>query len=435
LGIATDKALSGVATVQNLANQANAEAEALKVQLGQSTAVAGETPNEQRARVNSLIAKYQDGTQTNLPANIKGTIGSIVKLSSQSATYTDFLRNSQNSIDNAYKNTPQFQQLQQAINSRHSLRLGDYNFSPQEIVDYLRKESLITTTGSMQGLKDIDSSSLSQKEKILYDYVKSGRYTANATPSPYQETVNKYFNDFTPLIEANKNLIQQRNQSLNDYISTRAPNVIPTLGTIDLPDSKTRNTILGRVDNVLNRISGSIDGNKGGNEGLDVDEAKDLITNSKKRDNTNVQFLNQPGNYYLILSNGDNVQKIKLTDKEAEQFNSQTSNVNSELSNRISMGGGLTTNYLGTPDGSYYQKTDFPNVKGLNVRADLRPVPGSKDAAGNPMFNIEYNVQTPNGWRKLELPTPITATQAQFNIQNVRDEDLLKAYKDAGLIQ
>lgn len=422
-GIDTEEVLkkTPIQTLTGIGEGYRQQAEALTTDLVNDTRSAGEPENVARANVNKMITDYQNGTLDKAYKHLEPKMRAIIRANSNMANISSYIKGVEKDVDASFSKSPEYQNLQFQINSRHQLKFGGYTFTPGEIFNFLNKESLITTTGSLKGLKDIDVNSLSGKERVLYDYVKSSRYNPNPISNKDQDLVNQYLNSFASLIEQNRGLIKNKVDLTNQYLKDRMPILTPSYETINLPDSKSRETMLGNINTLLETRAG-----KGGNEGLDISDTKAMIF-GKNRDKIKVSLYKQPNNNQLVISDGNDRQVIKLNQDEVEQIAPELGRMNNDLAIRLGIGR-TTTNYLGTPEGAYFQKADFPSVKNLNITADLHPVPGSQDANGNPLFYIEYNAQIDRKWRKLQLDVPLTIDQINANVQQVNDKVLLDAY-------
>lgn len=387
---------------------------------------AGESENAARANVNKMITDYQSGNLNKMYKDLEPQIKSIIRANSNMANVASYLQGVQKDVDSAYSKSPEYQQAQAQINSRHPLKLGGYTFSPNEILSYLSKEDMISASGGTGGAstyRSIDQNSLSAKERVLFNRLGGTRYgISNQKPDSDQSLINKYLGDYGDMLNINRGQIAKRNDLTNQYLQNSTPVLTPDFQTISMPKTEDRNMKFQEVSTILNRIGTD----KGGNDGLDIDEAHDMI-DGKNNQNTKISIYRQPGNNQLVLTNGEKKQIIKLTPEEAVNFSPELGKMNNDLAIMLGIGK-RTTNFLGKPEGAYFQRTDFPSVKKLNVTADLHPIPSSQDANGNPMFYIEYNTQIDGKWRKLQLDVPLTLDQVNANLQQVNDQVLLDAY-------
>ncbi len=438
LGINTDLGKTATQSIADVGTQAFAQADQLKASLIDKIAKPGEDRNQTLARVNTMITQYQSGTLDEAYANIKPQIASIIKAQATGANVSQYMQDVDKQVSSQLQNSPEYQALQANLASRHILKLGNYVFTPQEVLNFKNKEKdsggQPGGSGGVSFTRTQDYSQLTEKEKILAHYLGSTRYGSPATfkeGNEDQKRANKYIDDFGEIQNQSAEVMKRKNQLMEDFFKTRSPQFVPQASTIEMAKPETQRAVFQNISTIVNS---RIKGDKGGNEGLDIEKVNEMISDSKnnKMSNTRVDFISQPGNYQLVLYNEGDKQVVHLTNQEAAQFNPKLANMNTDLATRLAIGG-LSTNYLGTPEGAYMQRTDFPSVKKLNVTADLKPIEGQSDASGNPLFYIEYSTQLNGKWVKYQLPNPVTADQARINAQMVTDDMILAAYKQAGL--
>lgn len=402
------------------------QAESLTQDLVNTIRNPGESENEARANVNKMVTEFQNGTLSSAYKDLEPQIKSIIRANSNMANVASYLQGVEKEVGNLFLKSPEYQSLQGEVNKRNQLKWGGYTYSPSEIVQFLNKEQFLTGANS-SGLgttyRTINDADLSPKERALYNKLGNSRYGVGSTKGDqHQQMINKYLDDFAPLVKRYRTTLNQKVDMTNKYLQDRVPILTPSYQTLSMPKPENQRQAFQDVSTILNRIK---DG-RGGNEGLDVDKARLMIDDKNNKD-TKISIYKQPGNNQLVLTNKDEKQVIKLTPEEAAYFSPDLSRMNNDLATRLAIGR-RTTNYLGTPEGAYFQRTDFPGVKGMNVTADLHPIPSSQDANGNPLFYIEYNTQIDGKWRKLQLDVPLTLDQINANVQQVTDKVLLDAY-------
>lgn len=437
LGIPTAQTKTALQSVSDVGTNAFQQADSLKADLADKLTSPGESKADALKNIDGLIAQYQNGTLDSSYSNIKPQLQAIIKASSTGANISAYLQGVDKEADNQLKSSPEYRDLLNQISSRHSLKVGNYTYTPMEVMDLISKEHLITTPSSPTtgtggtSFTDVDQSTLSAKEKVLASLLQGVRYGqgyGGIGNTQQKIMANSYVTSLEGLQQQYSGILKRKNDIIENYLQTRSP-IFQAQSTALNVSSKTRDQWWNMVNPILND---RITKDNGGNTGLDLDEAKKMILggdSKMKTEDTRLSIIHQPGqDAYLSISNGTKNQLVRLTQDEAAQFLPVLQNQNQDLATRLSLTRGLSTNYLGTPEGALFQRGDFPNVKNTNVTADLMPA-NQLDDKGNPTYYLLFNTQINGKWRKLQLNSPVSYDKAQTIIQSATDETLMNTYK------
>lgn len=307
-------------------------------------------------------------------------------------------------------------------------------FSKEEIYNYLKKEtykpetrSLVTgpDVGAAKLKLTVDESLLSPKERLLHDVIKGARYAeVPGRPSAAQNVVLDTFKKYGDVIKTGMDFEKRKNDLIAKDIMTKTGKYVPAINTIFVGSDK-GSTARTRMEAIATGVLSRYTADKAGAEGLDLDEAKGMLVGDNKGD-IQYQKLIQGDKTFLVLNLGNKKQVVPLTDFEAAQLpkdKSERTKVDIDVTTLQTLNGGVT-NATGNALNSYFQKVNFPNVKRLNVTADL-----SADKAAPSVQYMNINLKLPSGWKTLPLDDyPMDANTAASQVGTFTDEKIIQLF-------
>jgi hypothetical protein len=345
------------------------------------------------------------------------------------------LQSSLNSIDQEIMSSPEIQQrkkqLDSELSSRPTLKIGNQTFSQKEIFNFIEKDIFPQYGGTVQGgtmtmgttgkvTSQADRNKLTDKEKVLYD--------AFGRRDPMAEAILKRY---TPVTSAYKKFDKDINQKKNKRLLEVTGSYVPAMYNINVSNkdgATSRDTWEGIAGSALMEYQTTLGGMKGGSAELsqdDIEKGRGWLTTKGGKEDIQYKKLVQGDKTFLVMAKGEDEVVIPLPDVVANQIpanDNEPSGFNKKIKKAQQLGGG-DTNPKHLPSISVIQRRDFPNVKTLNVRAD---VTSNKTNSGKNY--LVYNLKTPSGWKYLQINDfPMSVDNIEKSIQSVTDADI-KAY-------
>jgi hypothetical protein len=397
-------------------------------------------PNVDAATLEKNLKDYANGDKSALnkiPIEWRDEADAILRSRAEAKR----LQISLDRIDQEILNTPEMKekrkQLDVELSSRPSLRLGNETFSQKEIFDFLNKEKFRTPQGSTGGAGagqlSVDFSKLSKKEKVLYNALSSSRY---ATINPYstrkqteqEKLVNAVIDRYAPVVSGYRSFNQEvsvkKNQKLLEVTGKYVP-VVYNINVSNKEGATSRDTWEGIAGSALMMYGETLGGIKGGAQELSqkqVETGRNWLTAKGGKEDIQYKKLVQGDKTFLVMAKGNEEITIPLTQEVVDQLpvnENEPSNFNKKIKSAQQLGGG-DTNPKRIPSVAILQRWDFPNVKGLNVTADV------KANKTNPGKNyIVLNIKTPSGWRYMQLNDyPMSVDNVERFSQTMTDNDI-----------
>ena len=307
-------------------------------------------------------------------------------------------------------------------------------FSNKELYDYLIKEKKATsvnvsayTSGSASVDINIDPRNFTNKELLLYNYIKGvkfGREVATGGKKVATDILSQY----RDAVNSTENLNDQINASINKRLLPKAGKYIPSVANINVSNkdgATSRDAMEGVALSSLLKFNDPLGGTPGGSAELSHSQAIKAQDWLKGKDKDDIQYkkVMQGDKTYLMMAKGSDHVLIPLTMNEAGQLpksKDEPSNEERDVKDAQQLGNG-NTNVTSRPENSYFQTNKFNNVRSLSVTADLN----ADKTPGSGLNYINLNILTPSGWKNLQLDdNPMDVPTAIKRIGALTDMDI-----------
>ncbi len=402
----------------------------------------GKATPENIGAIESSILKYQNATtdaeRNAIPVEWREVANGIIENRIKAKNITNALSESEKramanpalagsaaAIDNALKSKKGF-----------TITVGGKPtyFSNREILDYLSKEGprgiasggIITgpNTAAQPVGTPIDPSTLSPKERILYEVVKNNRYGLGKATAA-QGAINGILNQYTDLVNQGKSFKNSMDSYVSQDMLQRSGKYIPSISSIFVGGDKEDNLARNRMESIVGTVLSRYAKDKGGAEGLDVSGAAALLA-AEGKNAIQYQKVLQGDKAYVVMKKGNDEFMIPVTPMEAAQLpkmKGEPSPLEVDITTTQQLNGG-TTNASGNAEDSYFQRFNFSNVRNLNVTADL------KRNVSNPAIQyMTVQLKTPSGWKSLPLTDyPMDVSKAATLVGTFTDNDIVQYF-------
>lgn len=388
-----------------------------------------------RAELQKRLIAYQNGDKSQFSADMQNTAQAIIDARRKIRENEAIEKTTRAEVESSPEVAARKKQLTAALASRTGMTVtvngkSEY-FSPQDIYDFARKISFITTSqgggvagGSSraQGAFDVDINSLKPKERLLYAEFKNKNNLAIAK-----------INSFGDIIKENAKYDRDIDNRVNGVLATRVGKFAPIVENLDYNKAERRTALEGIAGSVLMRYDTGVPGlsSPGGDVFMsagDRDKAKTWMTGADKAD---IQYktVRMGDNNYLAMTKGTETVLMKLTSMEASHpvLQSGIDRYGRYIEEKQAAFRG-STNFSGKPEDAEYPVNFFTNIKKYPVVADLKHDPQ------NPAINyITLQVKLSNGWQPIQLPASVDASKARAFLSTLTDADIEKALKSKGI--
>ena len=386
------------------------------------------TNDEQR---NAIAVEYRGIANGIIENRIKANnITNAISESEKRAINNPALAGSAAAIDNAIKSKKGF-----------TLSVGGKPtyFSNKEILNYLSKEEVkdIGAGGFVTGLNTaaqklantIDPSTLTAKERALYEVIKNNRYGSSPTSAnASQSAINGIFNQYSDVVNQGRSFKNSVNSFVTQDMLERSGKYIPAISSIFVGNSKEDNLARARMESVVGTVLSRYRRDKGGAEGLDVSGAESFLTGDGKND-IQYQKVVQGDKTYVVMKKGTEEHMIPFNDIEASQLpkiKGEPSALEKEITTTQAMNNG-STNLTGRAEDAIFQRFNFSNIKSLNVAADLK-----SDRTNPSIQYMTVQMKLPSGWKSLPLTDyPMDVSKAATMIGGFTDNEITQLFLDS----
>jgi hypothetical protein len=400
-------------------------------------------PNVTAAMLEKNLTDYANGDKTALskiPVEWRDEANAILTSRAEAKR----LQSALDEVDREIINTPETQnkkkQLEAELATRPPLKLGNETFSQKEIFNFLDKETYLSsqggTGGGAPGQINVDQSKLSEKEKVLYNALRSSRYSVANPYYPKKETesdklLNAVVQRYTPVLNQYKVFNQDITAKRNKKLLEKTGAYVPAMYNINVSNkdgATSRDTWEGIAGSALMIYEEKFGGIKGGAAELsqdDITKGRKWLTQKAGKDDLQYKKLVQGDKTFLVMTNGDEEVVVPLPEVIVNQLptnENEVSGFNKKIKKAQQLGGGSTNPKL-IPDIAIVQRWDFPNVKNLNVVADVK---SNKSNSGKNY--LVFNLRTPSGWQSLSMDNyPLSIDNIEKTIQTATDAEI-KSY-------
>lgn len=414
-GLDTDIKSPVVAMQNDLSNHTNA-ADTMTAQIAKELGVTA-------GQVTKQINDYQNlpNGKSNIPPNLRGLADRIIKERNEAKAIDNALSKAKASVLNSDEVINKKKEIDNQVKSLPALTLGSNKISNEEIFNLIRKEREIQSrdkAGAIVYTKDFNEGDLSDREKFIYHAIKGDM---NNSGTPVGKTIQQY----RQASINNNGVLNDINKGVEREIATKYTNWVPKISNLELPTEAART----HFENIAGSVVLRPNTDNGSNLGLDRDKVSKWLSNPSDKKELQYKVFNQGEHSQLWIMNGKEVQKLDLTPEEASQIPNATPSQNMDAVTRMRLNGG-NTNGMSDPVGSFFQQSDFPNIKSFNVTADLQAEYGDY----NKVYPV-FNLRTPSGWKSITWDKPMDITNAKNMINSLSDDLLKELYLKHGLPQ
>lgn len=380
---------------------------------------------------NSGDASKRQAATTIIPVEYRDEVDEIIN----NRLKAERIENGLVTIKTEVENSPKFKQkssgIQQEISNSSLPTVSiDYNgnkltFSKAELAELTSKTSSAAAIASESNVysgqpyqyeQDFDKP-LTQKEKFLLEFINS---SDRENKTQLNKTLFQYKSAFKDKI---KTLSEEIDNDVKKKISERHGSYIPRSVGIVTQDSKARETWANLTSRLLSKYTGGNMGIEGGAEQMSPSDAETALKwlADTKADKIQYGKLTQGNKQFLTMRLGTEEVTIPMSQAEASSLPMVDAGTpNSEYKEVVEaqlLGGG-NTNPSGNFDKAYFNHSYLPNIKTLNVKADL-----SQNSKNSVVNYITIHLNTPSGQKSLKLDNnPMPRESAIEIIKGLTDE-------------
>jgi hypothetical protein len=405
------------------------------------TTMAKGLANGNIAATEEALGKYANGDKSAIDIRWREVADGIIANRTKAANIDLTIKNVEKEIDASPTMQAGRKDILNTISTIPGLNVTDasgkkLNFTSEEIYNYRRKEKMVGSGGQGSFL-DVDYESLNNKEKLLYNKLKSTRYGSSnllQSANSEQKLIQDLFNRFNIVSDKQKTFEEGRDAAIQSALLERTGKYIPQITTINLGKDEggmARGVWENIADKVLMRFSSKnlAGATLGGAEKLaseDAAKARGWFAGDKKG---SIKFgkLVQGDNTYLVMSLGSEEVTIPLEQHEVAQLPLQTNEPSfytKEIRNLQQMSGVGSTNLTNDPLQSHFKMHDFPKVKDLSVTGDLRWNHTNKS-----LNYITLNLKLPSGWQSIQInDNPMLVSKATGQMATFTDNDVKQLF-------
>jgi hypothetical protein len=389
-------------------------------------------PNVTAAMLEKNLTDYANGDKTALskiPVEWRDEANVILTSRAEARRLQSALDEVDREIINAPETQNKKKQLDAELASRPTLKLGNETFSQKEIFDFIQKDVFPKYTGAASGSpltmgttgkSQADLNKLTDKEKVLYD--------AFARKDRMAEAVLKRYNPVTAAYRTfNQDVSEKRNKKLLEKTGAYVP-AMYNINVSNKDGATSRDMWEGIAGSAMMTYEEKLGGMKGGAAELsqdDIAKGRKWLTQKAGKEDLQYKKLVQGDKTFLVMANGAEEVVIPISNSIVNQLprnENEVSSFNTKIKAAQQLGGGSTNPQL-QPDIAIIQRWDFPNVKNLNVVADVK---SNKSNSGKNY--LVFNLRTPSGWQSLSMDNyPLSIDNIEKTIQTATDSEI-KSY-------
>jgi hypothetical protein len=381
------------------------------------------------------IAEYQNGNVNAIPVDWRDDVDLLLDSQREARRLNAAIKQAEQNAERAPEVLAAKQKIDKDISTLPSLRIGNTTFSQRELLDYLSKEQLVPTfksAGGVPGLStlgkelSIDTSKLTEKEKLLYNYRMRGSGNKST-----DDLLNTTFKKYSNVVNENKGIVTKVNEAVYNELLSKTGAYIPMMSNI-VVTSKEGASSRNRFENIamsaLMKFDSDFAGIAGGSDMISKDEISDARGWLVGKDKEDIQYkrLVQGGTTYLVLVKGGEEKFIPLTSEEAAQIptsSNEPSYLQKQVTTAQHLGNG-NTNTSGMVGDAFFQRNSFTNLRNLSAVADLQ-----WNQSNHSKNYLNLNLKLPSGWKNLQIDNnPMDSRRAIQFINGLTDEDLKQLY-------
>lgn len=312
------------------------------------------------------------------------------------------------------------------------------HYTPRELMDFAKKysneldratrEQIGTTSGPNTNIKPILSlSKMLPKERMLAEtYMKGG------TSGSINNRLNSYFSAYT---RYRKNL-ESFDAEVNKEMGQRGGQYLPQYTAVNAASAESNETYKNMVGIALARFDFENMGVRGGTSQMSSDDAKELNAKIHSADAGKLTygFLNYGGEKSIVVNDGTKKYIVPVSDKLAAQVpelrkQSQTVDLAQQIGAIQAANGNYSTNPTGSFEDSHFSKNTLPNIKSLNIGADLKTPYYLEGTTPSSTQYIDMNLNLGDGVIvPLRVPGRFDASTATQFMNQINDKQVKELY-------
>ena len=389
--------------------------------------------------IKANIEKYKTGTYTPATVYEKEQMDKYIEqdnqLKNQEAIYNTYENQARNEVTGG---VAMDKIINAAISKKGNLTVGGETFTPKEVYNYLMKENwdkaaptgggYMTSSSALR--RGIDAERLTDKEKLLAKAFQS-RYNPRLGDKILDSKVNKYIDDFTPILNQSK--------EINEKVLTNvAKKMAPITGGFQTQQSavtfKNNDDKKSFISDVVNVAKADLD-QKTGDVGYDPSTSIDLLT-KKNSEDVEFQFKRKGNEYFVqITDKQDPKAKGALVRVDAD-FVSRNKNLgsgwlspNTDLTDVVLRNAG-STNIFKDAEHAHYQTGKFGGYDNKGNRTVTIPITADLDYQGGELYPV-FRIKTNKG-DELAFPYPLPTNKQEFErvyLPSLTDEKVINLLK------
>jgi hypothetical protein len=307
------------------------------------------------------------------------------------------------------------------------------HYTPKELMDFTKKYSdqvdqlpSKSAGAGVHPLIQLDFSKMSSRERILANSLyKGGPSAVKNRLGSYQEAYSKY-----------KDKLKQFDNEVNAEMGRRGGEYLPQYTVVNTATPEANETYKNMVGVALARFDFENMGVKGGTSQMSADDARELNAKIHSGDAGKLTygFLNYGGEKSIVVNDGTKKYIVPVSEKLAAkipilQQQSQTVDVAQQIGAIQSANGNYSTNPTESFEDSYFSKNTLPNVRSLNIGADLKTQYYAEGMSPSGIQYIDMNLNLGGGdIVPLRVPGRFDASTATQFMNQINDKQIKELY-------
>jgi hypothetical protein len=307
-------------------------------------------------------------------------------------------------------------------------------YTPRELMDFTKKYAKVierlpkTEDGSIIPGASVDAAFMGStaKEKLLArNLVQGGASSVKTRLVGYRSAYKNYE---TKLKEFDNEVNAEMGRRLGDYL--------PQYTAVNTATPEANETYKNIVNVALSRYDFENKGVKGGTSQMSVDDAKALSAKIHSEDAGKLTygFLNYGGEKSIVVNDGTKKYIVPISSKLAAkvpvlQQQAQTVDLGQQIGAIQVANGNYSTNPTGNFEDSHFSKNTLPNVRSLNIGADLKTQYYVEGMTPSGTQYIDMNLNLGGGKIvPLRVPGTFDASTATQFMNQINDKQIKELY-------
>lgn len=311
------------------------------------------------------------------------------------------------------------------------------HYTPKELMDFTKKYSDQVNTAANNNTRGgsdaainvedlLDLSKFNSKERILANsIIKKTSSSINNRLASYMSTYSKY-----------ETKLKEFDNEVNAEMGRRGGQYLPQYTAVNTATPEANETYKNIVNVALSRYDFENKGVKGGTSQMSVDDAKALSAKIHSEDAGKLTygFLNYGGEKSIVVNDGTKKYIVPISSKLAAkvpvlQQQAQTVDLGQQIGAIQVANGNYSTNPTGNFEDSHFSKNTLPNVRSLNIGADLKTQYYAEGMTPSGTQYIDMNLNLGGGKIvPLRVPGTFDASTATQFMNQINDKQIKELY-------